>query len=881
MSNRSSSLNLKVIGIASTVGVIVALLVGSMMYFTSVKPVKKDIEQNLLKEMKVHVDAAMELKVQSGIMGATAMTLQKNVIEALYVEDRESVLPLFAEVREGFRSKSPFKNIGTILFTADGRMLVRSWDLESYGQDASNSPLVRRAMKEKQAFGALGVGAKGVGVVAISPVMDDGEFMGMISLLQGLGSVTKDFRNNLDIDYVLMADKRYIAEKYGDMPNVDNNKPVSENYILASNRWFDEAIVEKVTKFFKPVDGEKRALYLGGGKVFIDLPAYDEEGLVFGRHMFVMDKSVYLGPIEKAMNAAWMSLIGVLLGIFFLTFALVVAIGRMVIKPLQKVQQTTDNIMRTGNFSLRADVGSMDEVGRTANALNELLEQISKALNEANETVSAISQGDFSHRIAGKYVGDLDKLKIGVNDSADNIAQVMKQLGQTMQAMHDGDFKIDIDCQAKGEYLTMMNNAQSAMNEMNAIIAQINEVMGYMSEGQFGHRVELEARGEMSVLKERINESMEQLDDAIKDITRIVVAQSEGDLTQSIVADYEGDLKTLKDAVNQSLEKLAEIVSQAMQAADIVSNASDEVSRGALDLSQRVQEQAAALEQTSATMDEMNSAVQNNTDNSQQAAEVASKVQKEAGQGQQVMQQTINAMNSIQESSHKISDIVTLIDGIAFQTNLLALNAAVEAARAGDHGRGFAVVAGEVRALAQKSAEAAKDIKNLIDESVSRIDDGTRLASESGERLASITGSIEQVTGMINQIARASSEQAEGVSQVHTAISDIDGATQQNAALVEETSAAAESMSEQATELSRNMAFFKTGANSNRIKPQAKIGVKPATQTQLPSARSDEKTEVKAKSLDQPKMSETKIKTKTEAKPQARSEKNESEWEEF
>lgn len=879
MSKRSSSLSLKVIAIASSVGVIVAFLVGLMMYFTSVKPVEQNVQKELLEEMKIHIDAAMELKAQSGIMGATAMTLQKNIIDSLYVEDRESVLDLFASVRDGFRSKSNFNNIGTVLMTADGRMMIRSWDLENYGQDASNSPLVQRAMKEKQAFAALGIGARGIGVMAISPIMDGEDFMGMISLIQGLASVRSDLKNNLDIDWVLLADKRYIAEKYGDMPNVDQNKPVNQHYILANNRWFDEATVDRVIKHFQPVDGEDTATYLGGGKVFVDLPAYDEEGLVFGRHMFVMDEAVYLAPINMAVNAAWLSLLGVLLGIFFLTFALVMAISRMVIKPLQKVQRTADNIMSTGDFSLRAEVSSMDEVGKTAHALNALLEQTSQALDEANETVSAISQGDFSHRISGQYVGDLDRLKQGVNDSADNIAQVMKQLGKTMQAMHDGEFKVNIDCQAKGEYLSMMNNAQSAMNEMNAIIAQINEVMGYMSEGQFDHRVELEARGEMKVLKDRINESMEQLDDAIKDITRIVVAQSEGDLTQSIVGDYEGDLKTLKDAVNQSLEKLAEIVSQAMQAADIVSNASDEVSRGALDLSQRVQEQAAALEQTSATMDEMNSAVQNNTDNSQQAAEVASKVQKEAGQGQQVMQQTINAMNSIQESSHKISDIVTLIDGIAFQTNLLALNAAVEAARAGDHGRGFAVVAGEVRALAQKSAEAAKDIKNLIDESVSRIDDGTRLASESGERLASITGSIEQVTGMINQIARASSEQAEGVSQVHTAISDIDGATQQNAALVEQTSAAAESMSEQATELSRNMAFFKTGASSNRMRPQPKIESKPASQTQLASASLANKAETKTKSLDKPKQPTEKVKTDLNSKP--RSNKDEGEWEEF
>ena len=224
------------------------------------------------------------------------------------------------------------------------------------------------------------------------------------------------------------------------------------------------------------------------------------------------------------------------------------------------------------------------------------------------------------------------------------------------------------------------------------------------------------------------------------------------------------------------------------------------------------------MEETSATMDEMNSAVQANTENAQQAARVAEDVQKRANDGSRVMQQTIEAMNAIQESSHKIADIVSLIDGIAFQTNLLALNAAVEAARAGDHGRGFAVVAGEVRALAQKSAEAAKDIKTLIDESVTRIDQGTQLASQSGEMLNTINQSIDSVTQMVSQIARASAEQANGVTQVHEAISQIDQVTQQNAALVEETTAAAESMSEQSMVLREDMAFFNTGRSSGTVR---------------------------------------------------------------
>jgi methyl-accepting chemotaxis protein len=267
----------------------------------------------------------------------------------------------------------------------------------------------------------------------------------------------------------------------------------------------------------------------------------------------------------------------------------------------------------------------------------------------------------------------------------------------------------------------------------------------------------------------------------------------------------------LAAAINRSADKIKAIVSDAVQSAHVVNDAAGQVSRGSADLSSRVQEQAAALERTSSTMNQMTTAVQSNTRNAQQAARQADDVKAKAVQGAAVMQQTIDAMSAIRESSHKISDIVSLIDGIAFQTNLLALNAAVEAARAGEHGRGFAVVAGEVRSLAGKSADAAKDIKHLINDSVQRIEAGTHLADQSGEMLQDINQAIGQVTDSIGQIATASGEQAQGIAQVHHAIHDIDQMTQENAALVEETTAAAESLGEQASVLQRNMSFFKVG----------------------------------------------------------------------
>ncbi len=297
---------------------------------------------------------------------------------------------------------------------------------------------------------------------------------------------------------------------------------------------------------------------------------------------------------------------------------------------------------------------------------------------------------------------------------------------------------------------------------------------------------------------------------AVTDASGVLLALAEGDLTKEMPSGvYKGELHDLKNALNYTIDRFKRIVAETIESAHIVSNAASQVSIGASDLSARVQEQAAALEETSATMNEMASAVQINTEHARKVAELALSAQTQTTGGTQIVQRTIEAMHAIRDSSNRITDIVTLIDGIAFQTNLLALNAAVEAARAGEHGRGFAVVASEVRALAQKSATAAQDIKDLINDSSERVVNGQLLAEESGKTLDGIAQLINQVSSMIGQIATASHEQSIGINQVHQAIAQIDDVTQQNAALVEETTASAENLSDEAHKLQENMSVFK------------------------------------------------------------------------
>jgi methyl-accepting chemotaxis protein len=286
-----------------------------------------------------------------------------------------------------------------------------------------------------------------------------------------------------------------------------------------------------------------------------------------------------------------------------------------------------------------------------------------------------------------------------------------------------------------------------------------------------------------------------------------------GDLTTQLQSTGSDEAGRLIDALKDMNSSLIKVVGSVRQGSESVATASAEIAQGNNDLSARTEQQASALEQTAASMEELSSTVKQNADSARQANQLAMNASTVAVQGGEVVSQVVDTMKGINESSRKISDIISVIDGIAFQTNILALNAAVEAARAGEQGRGFAVVASEVRSLAGRSAEAAKEIKTLISASVERVEHGTNLVDKAGATMTEVVTSIRRVTDIMGEISSASAEQSAGVSQVGEAVSQMDQVTQQNAALVEEMAAAASSLKSQANELVQTVAVFKLSAN--------------------------------------------------------------------
>jgi methyl-accepting chemotaxis protein len=319
-----------------------------------------------------------------------------------------------------------------------------------------------------------------------------------------------------------------------------------------------------------------------------------------------------------------------------------------------------------------------------------------------------------------------------------------------------------------------------------------------------------------------------------------------GDLTSSVQISSQDETGRLLDALQRMNKSLVDIVGQVRNSSDSIATGSSQIATGNADLSQRTEEQASNLQQTAASMEQLTATVKQNAETAQQANQLATGASDAARQGGEVVERVVATMDVIQASSKKIADIIGVIDGIAFQTNILALNAAVEAARAGEQGRGFAVVAGEVRTLAQRSAQAAKEIKALIGESVDKVENGSQLVGEAGRSMGEIVNQVRRVSDLIAEISASSAEQSSGIGQIGDAVTQLDQVTQQNAALVEESAAAAESLKQQASQLARAVSVFKLSndaaptpvasvvpaappVKASAPRPAVRSGVKPAT----------------------------------------------------
>ncbi|MFT3668541.1 MAG: methyl-accepting chemotaxis protein [Pseudoxanthomonas sp.] len=526
--------------------------------------------------------------------------------------------------------------------------------------------------------------------------------------------------------------------------------------------------------------------------------------------MKVLDEAV---AAQEAGYSTNIKAIGVLVVVaMLLAIAAAVLITRSIVLPMAEVTSVADAVAR-GQLDREIVIDDRSETGKLLGSMQRMQTQVKSVIAALAEMTRRHDEGQISFRIDDStFPGDYGRM---VRDTNTLVAQhigVKMSAVNVMRRYAVGDLSVDMD-RLPGEKAVITEAMDMCKANLSAINGEIKRLSTAAASGDFTQRGDVEKyQYDFREMVGGLNGLMETTDGNLAEVSKLLQAIARGDLTARMEGDFHGVFATMRDDANATVGQLTEIVGGIQMASLSINTAAGEIAAGNNDLSRRTEQQAANLEETAASMEELTSTVRQNAESARQANQLAIGAASVASQGGDVVGKVVSTMTDIEQSSKKIAEIISVIDGIAFQTNILALNAAVEAARAGEQGRGFAVVASEVRTLAQRSAAAAKEIKGLIETSVDKVADGSALVNQAGTTMSEIVASVQRVTDIMAEISAASQEQSAGIEQVNQTITQMDEATQQNAALVEEATAAARSMEEQAQALTASVSVFKLQA---------------------------------------------------------------------
>jgi len=505
-----------------------------------------------------------------------------------------------------------------------------------------------------------------------------------------------------------------------------------------------------------------------------------------------------------------------------------------VIGPLNVAANYVDRISK-GDIPAKITDHYSGDFNAIKNNLNTCIDAINNMVAEAVALEKAAIEGRLATRAdATRYQGDFRKVVEGVNNCLDAVINPLNVAAGYVDHFAKGNIPSKITDNYNGDFNVIKNNLNACVDALSLLVADASMLAQAAQDNRLDTRADATQHwGDYRKVVEGVNGTLDTvmqknaadaaekaaeaqvLAEAVEETQTIIESAKVGDLSSRVPLEGKtGAIAALCDGVNALMDKMTEVIIQVKEAGETINTAAGEISSGNTDLSSRTEQQASSLEETAASMEQLASTVKNNAENAKQANQLAAAASGVAVKGGEVVGQVVATMTAINQSAHQIEDIISVIDGIAFQTNILALNAAVEAARAGEQGRGFAVVAGEVRNLAQRSATAAKEIKELITDSVNKTAEGTKQVEHAGATMQEIVTSVQRVTDIMGEISAASTEQSQGISQVNTAITSMDEVTQQNAALVEQAAAAAESLVDQAVGLMDTVSAFKLSGGS-------------------------------------------------------------------
>lgn len=777
---------------------------------------------NALHRYRGIVDTSIKNQAESAVSIASTIAQLSAVKEAFLKQDRSALLSEFRGSFEQLKSEHGF---GQFQFhTPDAHSFLRVHKPAKYGDDLSGfRQTVVNTLKEGKPVSGLEQGKAGFGIRGVVPIKVANETIGSVELGKSFNQrFFDDFKSkhNVDLGFFSLTDNKF--------------EPVGSS--------FDHNLIPSIE--------DARAIS-GGAEIVRDLKlgdtpfkvSYSELTDFSGKPLGVlavgMDQSSYASLLASKRNVL---LISGAIG-FLLSIAIAYLLARSISNPIHQAVSMSRSIA-SGKYNNIIAVKRQDETGTLLETMGLMQAQLAYKIHQERETSEAnatvknaldyistnvtvsntqgqlIFMNNACKDLFGRIVQDhasgsrsfnADDL-LGKSLATDffHDAKLQEIFGRQPSQPYEADFSangrefklfVHPVFDQTGEYLARVTQWNDVTAEQTAE-REIESIVSAAQQGDLSKRADIRGKtGFFELLATSLNELLDGVDSVFTEVDGSMKRLASGDLTQTINKQYSGTFESLKQSVNGTISNLQSMVGDLRGSAQEISESAQQISSSNEELNSRTERQGTSLESTAAALEEITGTVGQNAENAHLATELAVQAQKVSKQGVEVVHEAIDAMGSINDSSAKIEEIISVIDEIAFQTNLLALNAAVEAARAGDMGRGFAVVANEVRALAGRSSDAAKEIKVLITDSVDKVHNGTKLVNRTGSSLDEITTSIEKVNAIMAEIASANQEQSIGIGQINHSVTQLDDATNQNTGLAKQTYQIAESLKVKAEEM--------------------------------------------------------------------------------
>lgn len=796
-----------------------ALIIGSAYVYKGIKSVEVEhhATESFAKHLNTEVAGMIEEKKGIGMTNVVGLTNSRFVRDSVRLNEPESLDEEFNQLRKHYADNSKLKNIKVEFYNLDGISIYRSHGENRIDPiDKSEQSHIRVALSKKESGFYSVFSENGLQLRSVSPVKVNGEVVGLVEMSQGVRSVKKELEKMHGHFYAVAVNKEYVknhASASVQEANASNPEFGSDGkYMTCGPNSSKCVITQEHLELIKGVNMEElieRGALKHGTFFHVATPVMDAESKQIGAHILSLPSAEYDNYLEQQLDVVNQSFFAVATATLITAITLLFFVWLLIVRRVKSMEEEIASSVDSGDLFKRVTVYGQNEIANLGKAYNVQISRVQQSNQDVLKVLSNLAVGNLDTKIETDYRADFEVMKNKVNSTVDGLNETFASIEEVLSDLKNGEFDNEHENHLSGQYYEIVESAKNTMHDLSTVFKEISSVMSQASRGDFERTVNASSKGEIQELVTMVNQSMTNISSAFNDIVNAANRLADGDFTQTIDSDYEYKMDEAKQSINKAVNDLRNIVRNVHEVSQVVRTNASSVAEGTESLNSRTQEQAASLEETSAAMEETSSQVEQNLELTS-SAHSASKVQSERlEEANSTMVETQTSMTEIKAVSEEIKTITDSIDGIAFQTNLLALNAAVEAARAGEHGRGFAVVAGEVRALAQKSADAAKDIKDLIDKTSEAIDTGVIQVDKVGNSLKIVSEETQKVAQMIGAIQTSSNEQATGINQVNNSITSIDSVTQQNAALVEQTYATCEELVGSADNLSESVSKLK------------------------------------------------------------------------